>query len=202
MPKSKEKCQEQRDKTRAAILQKSCLYFAKNGFAGTKIGDLSKHIGIAAGTIYIYFESKEALFREIINITNYDDELGKLKVLTMLPIPAKDKLLKMSKSILSMIEKDEMYAARIALNTQLILESGEESSLCIDNQQKLYSYTRKIIRQGQKEQTFAKGSADKLADYYWSVVYVYALKRLFTNQYDKINAKDLSRVLMNSEVDK
>ena len=59
MPKSQERCQEIREETRNLIIRKSILYFARNGFAGTKISDLSKHIGIAQGTIYIYFKSKE-----------------------------------------------------------------------------------------------------------------------------------------------
>jgi AcrR family transcriptional regulator len=47
MPKSKERCREIREEMRNTILQKSLLYFARNGFAGTKISDLSKNIGIA-----------------------------------------------------------------------------------------------------------------------------------------------------------
>jgi len=62
MPKSKERWQEIREEMRNTILQKSLLYFAKNGFAGTKISELSRNIGVAQGTIYIYFESKEELF--------------------------------------------------------------------------------------------------------------------------------------------
>ena len=65
MPKSQERCQEIREETRNLIIRKSILYFARNGFAGTKISDLSKHIGIAQGTIYIYFKSKEELYDEI-----------------------------------------------------------------------------------------------------------------------------------------
>ena len=53
MPKSQERCQEIREETKNLILKKSVLFFARNGFAGTKISDLSKHIGIAQGTIYI-----------------------------------------------------------------------------------------------------------------------------------------------------
>ena len=61
MPKSQERCQEIREETRNLIIRKSILYFARNGFAGTKRSDLSKHSGIAQGTIYIYFKSKEEL---------------------------------------------------------------------------------------------------------------------------------------------
>ncbi|MEE5991445.1 MAG: helix-turn-helix domain-containing protein, partial [Lachnospiraceae bacterium] len=68
MPKSQERCQEIREETRNLIIRKSVLYFAKNGFDGTKISDLSRHIGIAQGTIYIYFKSKEELYSEIFSI--------------------------------------------------------------------------------------------------------------------------------------
>lgn len=46
MPKSAERCEEIRQQMREHILQESVLYFAKNGFAGTKISDLAKYIGI------------------------------------------------------------------------------------------------------------------------------------------------------------
>lgn len=36
----------------------------------------------------------------------------------------------------------------------------------------------------------------KLADYYWGVVYLYALKSLFTTQYEMINVDDLERTVL------
>ena len=65
MPKTEEQCQQSREDTRNRILKESSLYFARNGFGDTKIGDLAKHIGIGQGTIYLYFKSKEELFEEI-----------------------------------------------------------------------------------------------------------------------------------------
>ena len=56
MPKTPERCQESREEMRTKILHDSMLYFARNGFAGTKISDLAKQIGIAQGTIYLYFK--------------------------------------------------------------------------------------------------------------------------------------------------
>ena len=54
MPKSPERCQEIREEARSKILHDSMLYFAKNGFAGTKISDLAKHIGIARNSVCIF----------------------------------------------------------------------------------------------------------------------------------------------------
>ena len=196
MPKSKERCQEIREEMRGTILQKSMLYFARNGFAGTKISDLSRSIGIGQGTIYVYFESKEELFQEILKVADYEQELKQMKMLLHLPIPAEKKLRRLSERVLKQLQEDEMFAAKIALNTQILLEqSGDFSTDKTSYQSKLYEYTAGIIAQGQKEGTMAEGLDKKLADYYWGVIYLYALKRLFTTEYEMISAEELERTV-------
>lgn len=197
MPKSKERCQEIRAEMRSTILQKSLLYFARNGFAGTKIGDLSRSIGIAQGTIYVYFQSKEDLFQEILKIADSQETVQQMEQLASLPIPAKQKIRILSETILNRLEADETFAAMIALNTQMLLEKNEAyASGETTYQTNLYDYTAQIIRQGQQEQSMVAGSPMKLADYYWGVVYLYSLKRLFTTQYEMISAEDLERTVM------
>lgn len=197
MPKSKERCQEIRAEMRSTILQKSLLYFARNGFAGTKIGDLSRSIGIAQGTIYVYFQSKEDLFQEILKIADSQETVQQMEQLASLPIPAKQKIRILSETILSRLEADETFAAMIALNTQMLLEKNEAyASGETTYQTNLYDYTAQIIRKGQQEQSMVAGSPMKLADYYWGVVYLYSLKRLFTTQYEMISAEDLERTVM------
>lgn len=196
MPKSPERCQEIREEMRAKILHSSMLYFAKNGFAGTKISDLSKHIGIGQGTIYLYFKSKEDLFNEIFSMINYSDEIKKLKLLANLPLPAKQKIHKLSKFIIEKLEQDESFVAKVALNAQAILEKNNFAYEETTYQSDLYRYTAKIIEQGQKEKNVVKGSSMKLADYYWGVVYLYSLKKLFTTRYEMISVLDLERILL------
>ena len=197
MPKSKERCREIREEMRNTILQKSLLYFARNGFAGTKISDLSKNIGIGQGTIYVYFESKEELFQEILKIADSNEMLKKMKLLVAMPISAKKKLRMLSETVLNRLEEDETFAAMIALNTQMLLEKNEAySSEETTYQTKFYNYTSKIIEQGQKEKSMVDGSSMKLADYYWGVVYLYSLKRLFTSEYETISVNDLERTVL------
>lgn len=196
MPKSKERCEEIRTETRSKILHDSMLYFAKNGFAGTKISDLAKHIGIGQGTLYIYFKSKEELFHEIFALINSGNDIKDLKMLICLPISAKKKILKLSCNIMTKLTQDEIYAAKIALNTQMIFEQKDFVSAETTYQSELYQMTEKIIEQGQKEGSVVEGLPMKLADYYWGVVYLYALKKLFTTKYEMISEKDLARVLL------
>lgn len=197
MPKSKERCQEIREEMRNTILKKSLLYFAKNGFAGTKISDLSRNIGIGQGTIYVYFQSKEELFQEILKIADNNKILKQMKVLVYTPIPAKKKIRLLSENVMKKLQEDENFAAMIALNTQMLLEKAKNySSVDTTYQSELYDYTAKIIEQGQKEGTMVEGSSMKLADYYWGVIYLYSLKRLFTTEYEMISIEDLERTIL------
>lgn len=197
MPKSKERCQEIREEMRNTILQKSLLYFARNGFAGTKMSDLSKNIGIAQGTIYLYFDSKEELFQEILKVADSNEMLKKMKLLTAMPIPAKKKLRMLSEAVLDQLKQEENFAAMITLNTQMLLEKNQAySSGETTYQTEIYHYTAKIIEQGQKEKSMVNGSSMKLADYYWGVIYLYSLKRLFTTEYEMISVDDLERTVL------
>jgi len=55
--------------------------------------------------------------------------------------------------------------------------------------------TAKIIEQGQKEGSIVQGLSKKLADYYWGVIYLYSLKRLFTASFEIISMEDLERTI-------
>ena len=48
--------------------------FAEKGFHPTTIKDIAREAGIAAGTIYIYFESKTALMLGILDRMNESDQ--------------------------------------------------------------------------------------------------------------------------------
>ncbi|MFA9464677.1 MAG: TetR/AcrR family transcriptional regulator [Velocimicrobium sp.] len=197
MPKSAERCEEIKIEMRDKILQKSILYFAKNGFSGTKISDLSKYIGIGQGTIYIYFESKDKLFQEIHRMINREKDIRQIKLLANLPIPAKHKIHKLTKEVLQQLEEDDLFAGMIALNTQMLFEQDENNSASgTTYQSELYNSMTKIIEQGQKEGSVVSGNPLKLVDYYWGVVYLYALKKLFTTKFEQINSKDLERTVL------
>lgn len=188
MPKSQERCQEIREETRNLIIRKSVLYFAKNGFDGTKISDLSKHIGIAQGTIYIYFKSKEELYSEIFSISDKIAKNDKLTTLVKLPLPADTKIRKLSDYLIKNLKEDEMFSAGIALYTQRLLEGKADQSF--------YKTTEKIIKQGQKEGCVVSGNSRKLSELYWGVVYLYAVKNMYQTDFAMINSDDLSRVLL------
>jgi AcrR family transcriptional regulator len=55
-----------RESRRAEILTTAEAVFAAKGYHGTRISDIIDAAGIARGTFYLYFESKSAIFLELI----------------------------------------------------------------------------------------------------------------------------------------
>jgi AcrR family transcriptional regulator len=51
---------------REAILKAALQVFAAKGFAATRLDDVAAKARIAKGTVYLYFEDKEALFEQLI----------------------------------------------------------------------------------------------------------------------------------------
>lgn len=51
---------------RAAIIDAAVSLFASQGFHGTAVPDIAERAGVAAGTIYRYFETKEALVNALV----------------------------------------------------------------------------------------------------------------------------------------
>ncbi|MDK2808404.1 MAG: hypothetical protein PWP24_1139 [Clostridiales bacterium] len=194
MPKSEKRCQEIREEMRGKILRESALYFARNGFAKTKISDLAKQLGIGQGTIYVYFKSKEELYEEIKQMANNEKEQAKIKALALLPISAKKKIEILVDQILKSFEKDDIYAAKITLHTQLMLEESQYDAGQSLYQSDLYLDTAKILKQGQKEGTVIEGDVMELVDFFWSVIYVYALKSQFSKHYKMLKAMELKRI--------
>lgn len=43
--------------------------FVERGFAAAKLEDVARHAGVTKGTIYLYFENKEALFKAVVRET-------------------------------------------------------------------------------------------------------------------------------------
>lgn len=53
-------------KTRRKLLSAAETLIGTNGFHGTSIGDITREAGVGQGTFYLYFSSKEEVFRELV----------------------------------------------------------------------------------------------------------------------------------------
>ena len=57
-----------RDVFRVAILEAAERVFARRGFVTTKVAEIAREAGMAAGTLYNYFDSKDAIYQSICEV--------------------------------------------------------------------------------------------------------------------------------------
>ena len=127
MPKTKEQCEEIKEKMKNRIIEGAISYFAKNGYSGTKITQLAKYIGIGQGTLYNHFTSKEELFEEIINRLNSQNE-SDMENLARVQMDAKSKIKIISSSMINEIKNKSITAYSFVLNIRMVQEGS------VDNQ--------------------------------------------------------------------
>lgn len=51
----------------AEIIQAALFVFAEKGFAAAKLEDIARRAGVSKGAIYLYFETKEEVFRAVVS---------------------------------------------------------------------------------------------------------------------------------------
>ena len=63
---TKPKWNRRKDARPAEIIEAALDVFAESGFAAAKLGDVARRAGVVKGTLYRYFDTKEDLFRAVV----------------------------------------------------------------------------------------------------------------------------------------
>jgi AcrR family transcriptional regulator len=58
--------QRRKDERPSELIDAALAVFAERGYAATRLEDVAHHAGVTKGTMYLYFENKEALFKELV----------------------------------------------------------------------------------------------------------------------------------------
>lgn len=70
----------------AEILEAALDVFATKGFAATRLDEVARQAGVSKGALYLYFDTKEALFREAIRAV-LKPNLERVGMLSTAPLP-------------------------------------------------------------------------------------------------------------------
>ncbi len=95
---------------RNAILDAAEAEFGGRGFADAKMTQIAERAGVAAGTLYNYFDSKESILRALVELRR--KQLGDgLRRIAVGPGSARDKLLGLTSAVLGFIQsKSAMFS--------------------------------------------------------------------------------------------
>jgi AcrR family transcriptional regulator len=67
--RAKPRWQRRKEARPGEIVAAALEVFVERGFAATKLDDVARKAGVTKGTVYLYFESKEALFKAVVRET-------------------------------------------------------------------------------------------------------------------------------------
>ena len=92
--------QQQKQRKRRHIIHAAARVFADRGFSGTMMADIADHAGIGKGTLYEYFDSKEALFFSVFEwYSRQTEEAAKVSI-SALGGSASERLTILSESVM------------------------------------------------------------------------------------------------------
>src|SRR5438552_1399507 len=144
---------------RERILRAAVKVFAKNGFYATRVSEVAKAAGVADGTIYLYFKSKDELL-----VSLFEDRVERLLSFMKDELPrhkrAKDKLRRVIEMQLGLLEGErdlaEVVTVILRQSTKLMKEYAAPRFVAY-----LESIGR-IIQEGQTSGEFRKDLSPSL----------------------------------------
>lgn len=144
-PRSKEQNEEIREQSRVKILMAALEIFAEKGYPSASVQQISMKAGMAKGSIYHYFESKEAILEAVIRnglsefehimaaVHQQQDPAGQLKALIEL-------------SFDSIRQRRDFWKLYFSLLTQLSLP-GSITEILGPLITEVYGFTEKLLQE-------------------------------------------------------
>ncbi len=158
---------EQKEKRRQEILVAALDLFIRNGYAATKVSDIARQVGMSAGLLFHYFESKEALYEELIR-------MGVAGPMGMMESPESDPLRffeRVTEQILEHLRTQPFVAKMFVLMGQAMYnEAAPQRVKDLLKGFDIYTPSIRLIRQGQGSGTIREGDPGALAIAFWCAI--------------------------------
>ncbi len=159
---------EQKEKRREEILRASLDLFICKGYAATKIKDIADAVGMSAGLLFHYFDSKETLYEELIKY-GISGPMGTVAQADEDPLAFFEFA---AKQIIQYIENEPFVAKMFILMSQANYNDaapGKVKELLRDFD--IYTPTACLIKQGQADGTIREGNPMALGIAYWCAIH-------------------------------
>ncbi len=137
-----------RQKRRALILDAAIACFCERGYHKTHVSDIIAAAGVARGTFYLYFPSKNAIFQELLDdlLTELRANINGVDTYPGAP-PVYDQLLRVVRQILELAARNRALAS-IVLREAVGLDEETERKLGTFYDT-LHTYIRESLENGQ-----------------------------------------------------
>ncbi len=154
---------EQKEMRQKQIIFKSLELFVSKGFSETKVSDIAEALGISVGLLFHYYESKEALYKDLV-------EMGVQSTKRLEAIKFNDPMeyfLKTTEELFNAAEGQPWVFQMFVLMSQArrcgIPEKIRQLALSVDQ----VEFSAEIIRHGQENGTIKDGDPMALSFAFW-----------------------------------
>ena len=159
--------EEQKEQRRQLIILKALELFVKKGYSDTKIGDIAKAANMSMGLMFHYFESKEQLYEELVQMGADGTNLPQ-KIHFENPLDYFEGFLKI---LLEYAKEQPWVFYMFVLMAQARRSDGipphiKEIAMSVNQ----IEQSAEIIRAGQEQGYFRKGDPYALSFTFWSSV--------------------------------
>ena len=160
------------NKTKRKIFETSMELFAKKGYEATSIEEITSVVGVAKGTLYYHFSTKEEIFNFLveegmkllknsidIKTSNLDKAIDKLKAIILIQIKA--------------IKKYENF---ISILLSQIWGQEPKNKVCRKYVFEYINMIEEIIKEGMKKQELIQGDSSVIASRdFWFYMFNYGI---------------------------
>lgn len=199
MPRNSERNQRLKEERRQQIMSNALKLFTQKGLAATKISDIAFASGISQGLMYHYYQSKEEVYTELIQIA-----FGKMKEacrwLVAQPISSKEKIKLAIEELLKAIEKNEDAARYHLLIAQAtVSETTPSETKDIIKRENTFPYEAiaVIMAEGQKSGEIKMYDPQELAMVFWTSINGLAIyKAVHGDRFKALNPDILTNMFL------
>src|SRR6266403_3544352 len=138
---------------RAAIIRAAIRVFAHNGYFNSKVADIAREAGVADGTVYLYFKSKEEILHSIFDRSVDEAVADARKQLDAISDP-REKLRQIAKLHLERLGADRDLAVVFQVELRGSTKFMEEFSAA--GFAEYLDLLRQILEEGQRSRVFRK----------------------------------------------
>lgn len=171
----------QRDEIRVKILKATEEIIKDQGLDNVSIRKVAKKVGYTPGSIYQYFDNKDALIYELM-------KTGYQRIINAISIPVSSDCIenqikyKLANYIETALKMPEYYKAIMLSEDEVILKN---TSIFSDDNKAALSVLKEMIQEGIDNDEFIKESTDVLLRYIWLSVYGLTIRLIIEGPIEK-----------------
>jgi TetR/AcrR family transcriptional regulator len=179
MPRDQVLNKKMRDDRKEHILRSALKLFVTKGLAGTKIRDISGAADMSLGLLYHYYDSKEAVYTDLIHSAYEKLNAAAIAIETM-PLSPRKKIKMFIEAFLKDLNEDEAFGWYCLLIAQASItpDIPSDAKRIIGREDKIaYEVLESIIKEGQRDGSFKQYYAKEMSLMFWTLIRGFAIKK-------------------------